>query len=119
MKEFEKTKELQKQVAEKKKRTEEKRKAGVEKWRASGGKKASCDVQGCEGQLLTCSTTAFGSVISGGRKIPLSKGCKVRTKKCTVCKKEIRTVEIPLEQYDKELQLIAEMKRAVKNYIHR
>ena len=81
-------------------------------------KRAKCPTKGCDGQLKAISSSKPQERARiHGHYVYLPGKCKVRTRKCGMCDLVVRTVELPLAQYDKDITLIHRLKGALKEYI--
>lgn len=81
-------------------------------------KRAACPTGGCAGQLTARSSSKpQARARTHGHYVYFPGKCKVRTRKCALCGLTIRTVELPLTQYDKDITLIHRLKGILREYI--
>ena len=77
-----------------------------------------CPVKECDGRLTSHVTSTNSRYRSGhGGFVYLPGECRIRRNTCKVCGHTFRTVEIPIERFEKDLNLIRKLKLALKEYI--
>ena len=81
-------------------------------------KRVKCPTKGCNGQLKASGSSKLQDRARfSGHFVYLPGKCRVRTRRCNSCGLVVRTVEIPLSQYDKDVTLIHRLKGILRDYI--
>jgi len=86
--------------------------------RKGGPRGQKCIIKGCDGVMTSKITSNNNRFLSNrGGFIYLPGNCLIRKRKCRKCNHSFRTVEIPVERFEKDLTLIRKLKLALKEYI--
>ena len=76
-----------------------------------------CVVKGCNGRLrVKYSGRQQDRVVAGGGYVYLPPTTVVRTRQCDDCKKIFRSIEIPLDRYERDLTFMRSLKALLREY---